>query len=77
VVRQIQEARKSSGLAVSDRIDLRWSASGELREAILEHSATIGAEVLATSFSEDSGTAATTASFTDEELGLQFRLSRA
>ncbi len=37
VVRLVQEARKSSGLEVTDRIELRWQASGELAEALREH----------------------------------------
>src|SRR6185312_14606748 len=42
VVRMIQEARKSGGFEVSDRIALSWAVldqdgSGELREAIDEH----------------------------------------
>jgi len=78
VVRQVQEARKTSGLEVSDRISLRWSASGELREAIVEHSDTIGGEVLATSMSEGSEDSVADASaFADEDSGLRFTLSRA
>ena len=49
VVRLVQEARKSSGFDVSDRIELVWQAEGELRAAIEEHAAAIGEEVLATS----------------------------
>jgi isoleucyl-tRNA synthetase len=82
VVRQVQEARKASGLEVSDRISLQWSADGELREAVVEHGAAIAAEVLATSMVEDGpeldhrddGAAG---SFVDEESGLRFRLGRA
>jgi isoleucyl-tRNA synthetase len=81
VVRQVQEARKTSGLEVSDRIVLQWSAEGELRDAVNEHSATIASEVLATSMVEDGaglgaedGAAGT---FVDEESGLRFRLGRA
>ncbi len=77
VVRQVQEARKASGLAVSDRIVLQWSASGELRKAIVEHSATIGSEVLATTLTEGTETDEAVAAFADEELGLQFSLRRA
>ncbi|MCZ3386507.1 MAG: isoleucine--tRNA ligase [Actinomycetia bacterium] len=77
VVRQVQEARKTSGLDVSDRITLHWAASGELREAILEHSGTIGAEVLATSISEGTGADGGAAStFSDAESSLVFSLSR-
>jgi isoleucyl-tRNA synthetase len=51
VVRLIQEARKSSGLAVSDRIAVRWSARDTALAAALEANAPlIAGEVLATSF---------------------------
>jgi isoleucyl-tRNA synthetase len=52
VVRAVQEARKSAGLEVSDRIDLGWSADGELAEALREHSGLVADEVLALSFTE-------------------------
>ena len=48
VVRMVQEARKGSGFEVSDRIILRWHATGELAEAVTEHRDLIAAEVLAT-----------------------------
>jgi isoleucyl-tRNA synthetase len=51
VVRLIQEARKSSGLAVSDRIAVRWSARDTVLAAALEaYAPLIAGEVLATSF---------------------------
>jgi isoleucyl-tRNA synthetase len=49
VVRLIQEARKNSGLEVSDRIELRWTADGVLAEALEEHAGQWTGEVLATS----------------------------
>jgi isoleucyl-tRNA synthetase len=48
-IRLVQEARKTSGFEVSDRIDLWWQASGELAEALAEHTGLIADEVLATS----------------------------
>ncbi|TFV75575.1 isoleucine--tRNA ligase [Blastococcus sp. CT_GayMR19] len=48
-VRLIQEARKTSGLEVSDRIELWWTAEGAMSEALPEHAAQIAAEVLAVS----------------------------
>ncbi|HXT89469.1 MAG TPA: isoleucine--tRNA ligase [Trebonia sp.] len=58
VIRLIQDARKSSGLAVSDRIVVRWaSADAEVAAAITAHSAAIADEVLAVSFSAGSGPA--------------------
>ncbi len=47
VVRLVQEARKTTGLDVSDRIRLWWSASGETARAVRDNAAMIGAEVLA------------------------------
>jgi isoleucyl-tRNA synthetase len=54
VVRFIQDARKTSGLEISDRIELWWlegpSAPPELAEAVLDHAELISAEVLASFF---------------------------
>jgi isoleucyl-tRNA synthetase len=49
VVRLVQEARKSSGLDVSDRIALWWTGEGTLAEALQEHADQWAGEVLATS----------------------------
>ena len=51
-VRQIQTARKRHGLAVTDRIEVRYSADDATREALVEHSGHIAGEVLADSFGE-------------------------
>jgi isoleucyl-tRNA synthetase len=74
-VRTLQEARKSSGLAVSDRITVVWAADDdELAEALRAHGGQVAAEVLATSFDE----AAPTEGWShDEDLGLRFALARA
>jgi len=51
VVRAVQEARKTAGLDVSDRIDLRWrSTATDTAAALAGHAAMIAAEVLALSF---------------------------
>ncbi|MHC8495719.1 MAG: isoleucine--tRNA ligase [Actinomycetes bacterium] len=51
VVRILQEARKVSGLDVSDRIMVRWeSGSEELRHTMDEHADVIAGEILAVSF---------------------------
>jgi isoleucyl-tRNA synthetase len=51
VVRLIQDARKSAGLLVSDRITLRWSATDpDLAAALETFGPTIAGEVLAVSF---------------------------
>jgi isoleucyl-tRNA synthetase len=53
VVRLVQEARKSSGFEVSDRIVLTWQASGDTAEALREHGPLVAGEVLATEMYED------------------------
>ena len=77
VIRLVQDARKTAGLDVSDRIALRWSASdAEVREALTTHGDLIASEVLATD--HGFGTpAAESAEFADPELGLRFWLRRA
>ncbi|RCV54503.1 isoleucine--tRNA ligase [Marinitenerispora sediminis] len=53
VVRLVQDARKSSGLDISDRIDLWWAATDPVTaQAVAEHGAVIGAEVLARDLAE-------------------------
>ncbi|MFF9480298.1 isoleucine--tRNA ligase [Streptomyces sp. NPDC014733] len=81
-IRLIQEARKNSGLDVSDRIALRWeTADAELRTALAEHATLIADEVLATAFTAEQEAADDAATygelFTDEPLGLAFRLRKA
>ena len=48
----MQEARKTSGLQVTDRVALRWEADGDLAEAMREHAGLVAGEVLATSYDE-------------------------
>jgi isoleucyl-tRNA synthetase len=72
VVRLLQDARKASGLAVTDRIALTWSATGEAADALREHGAAIAAEVLATSFGE--GPVSGPGTRRDESLDLTFSL---
>jgi isoleucyl-tRNA synthetase len=56
VVRLIQEARKASGLDVSDRIVVRWAtADAGLAAALAEHGPLIAGEVLAVSFGPGDG----------------------
>ncbi|GAB3343871.1 isoleucine--tRNA ligase [Modestobacter lapidis] len=49
VVRLVQDARKSAGLAVSDRIELWWTGEGPVAQALTEHAGQLSGEVLATS----------------------------
>jgi isoleucyl-tRNA synthetase len=73
VVRLVQEGRKSTGLDVSDRIELWWAADGELAEAIQEGSLKLAEEVLAVSVVQGRP-AADVAHHDDAELGLRFWL---
>jgi isoleucyl-tRNA synthetase len=72
-IRVIQEARKTSGLDIGDRITLAWSADEPMADAIRAHQAEIADEVLATEVTE----VGDAADFTDAELGLRFSLARA
>ena len=74
VIRLVQEQRKSSGLEVSDRIALTWTADGELAQALREASSFVAEEVLATSLSEGEPTGDVVS---DQGLGLRFALSKA
>ncbi|WP_116452783.1 isoleucine--tRNA ligase [Blastococcus litoris] len=77
VVRLVQEARKSSGLEVSDRIALWWTADGDgaarIRTALTEHGDQVAGEVLASAV--HAGTAGEGAGFDGPE-GLRFWVAR-
>ena len=72
-VRLVQDARKSSGLDVSDRIELWWEAEGELAEALVEGQPRLAEEVLAVSVAQGPPTA-DVAAHEDADLGLRFHL---
>ncbi len=76
-VRLIQDARKSDGLEVSDRIDLVWSTGdADLSAALTEHGSLIAGEVLAVSFSAgDAPAGEGWHSHSDSDLGLRFWLA--
>jgi isoleucyl-tRNA synthetase len=57
VVRLVQDGRKQSGFDVSDRVELWWTADGELAESIDAHRDAIADEVLAVSFERGAGPA--------------------
>ncbi len=77
-IRQIQEARKSSGLEVTDRIVLRYQPTREETAlALAEHRELVAEEVLATSCAEGEPSWPDAEPFTDESLGLTFWLHRA
>ncbi|RYU12066.1 isoleucine--tRNA ligase [Nocardioides iriomotensis] len=75
-VRLVQEARKNSGFDVSDRIALRWAASGETAEALREHADLVADEVLAVEMAEV-GSVDGDGAFRDEDLGLAFTVAKA
>ncbi|MEO7587859.1 MAG: DUF5915 domain-containing protein, partial [Arachnia sp.] len=75
VIRFVQEARKKSGLEVSDRIRLELGADGELGAAIDEHATLIADEVLAVDLQRSAALDEPTD--TDEVLGLSAHIRRA
>jgi isoleucyl-tRNA synthetase len=80
VIRLVQEARKNDGLAVSDRIWLRWAtADPQFAEALTEHGQMISAEVLATDYGQApaAGMPSEGSEHGDTELGLSFWLGPA
>ncbi len=73
-IRGVQEARKSSGFEVSDRIRLAWAASSDATaEALRANSALIGEEVLAVEVTEGQGEDGW---FGDDELGVRFAVTK-
>jgi isoleucyl-tRNA synthetase len=80
VVRLVQDARKSDGLDVTDRISLRWStADPELAAALTEHASLISSEVLAVDFGarQSERPEPSAHEHVDSALGLVFWLRRA
>ncbi|MFR9722249.1 isoleucine--tRNA ligase [Streptomyces sp. MS19] len=80
VIRLIQEARKTSGLDVADRITVRWASDDqEVRRALADHQALLCSEVLATDFAEETAAAERDGlgeEFGDSALGITFRLRK-
>jgi isoleucyl-tRNA synthetase len=52
-VHALQTLRKGRGLAVTDRVRVRWKASGPLAAALHAHAAFLAEEILAVAFAED------------------------
>ncbi len=82
VIRLIQDARKSDGLHVSDRITVAWEAADpELSVALTEHGQLIAGEVLADQFGPatpaDTDPAGGAHQHAEADLGLIFWLARA
>ncbi len=77
VVRLIQDARKSSGLEITDRIHVWWSAvDATTVRALTEHTGTIAAEVLARTFTEGDPEGGTH-TVTSHDFGVTFHLKKA
>nr|WP_296068764.1 isoleucine--tRNA ligase [uncultured Actinoplanes sp.] len=75
-IRQIQEARKTSGLEVSDRIRLRYTTTDEqTATALAEHGELVADEVLAVDHAAAEPDWPDAEPFTDESLGLTFWLT--
>jgi isoleucyl-tRNA synthetase len=72
VIRYIQERRKSDGLDISDRINVKWNATDEIASAIESDLGHIANEVLALSITRDPGLA-----ITDNEIGIEVVLVKA
>ncbi|MCL1839152.1 MAG: isoleucine--tRNA ligase [Propionibacteriaceae bacterium] len=73
LIRLIQEARKTSGFDVSDRINVTWNtADPKTKQAVAAHQELIASEVLAVDFVE----AGTTGEFREESLGFAFNLTK-
>jgi isoleucyl-tRNA synthetase len=71
VIRFIQERRKSDGLDISDRINVRWNASAEITAAIESDTQHIADEVLALSMLRDESL-----TVTDQEVGVEVVLEK-
>ena len=75
VTRLIQDARKSSGFDISDRISVIWESANDITvHALLTHHELISAEVLATSWQQGQVAVATAV---DEELELKVLIVKA
>jgi isoleucyl-tRNA synthetase len=77
IVRAVQEARKASGLAITDRISLRWTGSEDVSVALRDHAHEIADEVLAVGITEDDSATGSAHQYGDDELGLRFSLTKA
>ena len=60
IVHAVQNARRESGLEVTDRIELRLAGDAELLDAARAHEAYVAGETLATSVSYDGAEAPAT-----------------
>jgi isoleucyl-tRNA synthetase len=75
VIRLVQDARKSTGLDITDRITLWWTAQGDLAEALRADTPHLADEVLATTITEGPPPPNLPAHH-DADLDLTFHLTR-
>jgi isoleucyl-tRNA synthetase len=75
VVRLVQDGRKQSGFDVSDRIELWWTADGELASSIDQHRDAIADEVLAVSFEPGPGPDGLEPAVTSDGLSVWLRVA--
>jgi isoleucyl-tRNA synthetase len=76
VIRMVQEARKTSGFDVSDRINLKYHTSdAQVKASIVENGEVIKGEVLALEFTDAQGSSAPTTR--DEDLNLEIWIEKA
>jgi isoleucyl-tRNA synthetase len=75
-VRLVQDTRKKAGLEVTDRIDLAWSATGEVADALRAHRDLLAGEVLAVTVSENLDDVPDGTESRDETGALTLRLRR-
>ena len=76
IIRMIQEARKSSGLDVSDRINVKFhSTDNQVRESVAQNMQVIMNEILALAFVEEN--LATKPTTQDEDLSLSIWIEKA
>ncbi|MQA25520.1 MAG: isoleucine--tRNA ligase [Micromonosporaceae bacterium] len=76
VVRLIQQARKDTGLHITDRINLWWQADPETADAVREHQRIISEEVLAVS-STEAAAPDNVPTHQDDQVGISFAVSKA
>jgi isoleucyl-tRNA synthetase len=76
VIRLVQDARKNTGLEITDRIELWWrTTDADLDEALAEHGSEVASEVLADAWHDDEPEKDLPANH-DEDLRLTFWLRR-
>jgi isoleucyl-tRNA synthetase len=70
-IRGVQDARKTAGLQIEDRIDLRYSASSDIAEAIAANFDYVKSETLALSIEPSTGGTGSAVEVGDETVTVQ------